>query len=166
VLYFLSKAELSQGEKYMNDYEINEGTLAIMSDEAGKSKILEDNNNYIINQKPYNIIDHSCKYFGSSYEGRKQGSKEIIGANYKLPIIVEDGRNIVFFPTLSAEDEDCMWIAVNKIKKYEEYEYNTTKITFLNNESIIIPLSYRSIQNQIFRATRLSYLLKERKNDK
>ena len=163
---FITKARAFTGGKYMNNYEINEGTLAIMSEDRGKSKILEDGNNYIINQKPYNIIDHSCKYFGSSYEGRKQGSKEIIGANYKLPIIVEDGRNIVFFPTLSADDDDCMWIAVNKIKNYEESEFNTTKITFLNNESIIVPLSYRSIQNQIFRATRLSYLLNERKNEK
>ena len=150
----------------MNNYEINEGTLAIMSEDKGKSRILEDSKNYVINQNPYNIIDHSCKYFGSSYEGRKQGSKDIIGANYKLPIIVEDGRNIVFFPTLSADDDDCMWIAVNKIKKYEECEFNTTKITFLNNISIVVPLSYRSIQNQIFRATRLSYLLNERKNEK
>lgn len=150
----------------MNNYEINEGTLAIMSDEKGKSTILEDDNNYVINQNPYDIIDHSCKYFGSSYEGRKQGSKNIIGANYKLPIIVEDGRNIVFFPTLSAEDDDCMWIAVNKIKKYEIGEYNTTKITFFNGKSIIVPLSYRSIQNQIFRATRLSYLLNERKKSR
>ena len=108
-------------------------------------------------------MEHSCKYFGSSYEGRRQGSKEIIGANYKLPIIVEDGRNIVFFPTLAAEDEDCMWIAVNKIKKYEPVSFNTTKITFVNDSSIIIPISYRSIQNQIFRATRLSYLINERK---
>lgn len=150
----------------MNNYEINEGTLAIISDKKGKSTILEDNNSYVINQNPYDIIDHSCKYFGSSYEGRKQGSKNIIGANYKLPIIVEDGRNIVFFPTLSAEDDDCMWIAVNKIKKYEIGEYNTTKITFFNDKTIIVPLSYRSIQNQIFRATRLSYLLNERKNNK
>lgn len=160
------KARAFTGGKYMNSYEINEGTLAIISEDRGKSKVLEDDNNYIINQKPYNIIDHSCKYFGSSYEGRKQGSKDIIGANYKLPIIVEDGRNIVFFPTLSADDDDCMWIAVNKIKNYQECEFNTTKITFLNNKSITVPLSYRSIQNQIFRATRLSYLLNERKNEK
>ena len=45
-------------------------------------------------------------------------------------------------------------------------EYNTTKITFFNDKTIIVPLSYRSIQNQIFRATRLSYLLNERKNNK
>ena len=147
----------------MKEYEINEGTFAIMALQNGKSKVIEDNNDYVINQKPFDVMEHSCKYFGSSYEGRKQGSKEIIGANYKLPIIIEDGRNIVFFPTLDAEDPNCMWIAVNKIKKYEPKEFNTTCITFINDICITVPISYRSIQNQIFRATRLSYLINERK---
>lgn len=147
----------------MNEYEINEGTLAILATENGKSKIIEDNNNYIINQTPFDVMEHSCKYFGSSYEGRRQGSKEIIGANYKLPIIVEDGRNLVFFPTTSVEDSSCTWIAVNKIKNYEPLKYNSTKIVFSNDQSIIIPISFRSLQNQIFRATRLSYLINKRK---
>lgn len=147
-------------------YEINEGTLAVLSIDNNTSRIIEDDKNYIINQSSFEVMDHSCRYFGSSYEGRRQGAKEIIGANYKLPIIVEDGRNIVFFPTLSADDADCMWIAVNKVKNYEPKEYNTTKITFYNDMTLEIPLSYRSIQNQIFRATRLSYLLKSRKDEK
>lgn len=148
------------------EYEINEGTLAVLSVDDNTSKIMEDENSYIVKQKSFDVMDHSCRYFGSSYEGRRQGAKEIIGANYKLPIIIEDGRNIVFFPTLSADDEECMWIAVNKIKNYEPYDYNTTKIVFFNNTSLIVPLSYRSVQNQIFRASRLSYLLKTRQNDK
>ena len=150
----------------MSEYEINEGTLAVISIDNKKSKVMEDSNNYIVEKSSFDVMDHSCKYFGSSYEGRKQGSKDVIGANYKLPIIVEDGRNLVFFPTTSIEDEDCMWIAVNKIKKYEQMDFNTTKITFTNNQNIIVPLSYRSIQNQIFRATRLSYILNERKREK
>ena len=150
----------------MREYEINEGTLAVISIDDKKSKVMEDSNNYIVEKSSFDVMDHSCKYFGSSYEGRKQGSKDVIGANYKLPIIVEDGRNLVFFPTTSIEDEDCMWIAVNKIKKYEQMDFNTTKITFTNNQNIIVPLSYRSIQNQIFRATRLSYILNERKREK
>ena len=147
----------------MKEYEINNGTLAILASGKGKSRIIEDSNNYIVDQSPFDVMDHSCKYFGSSYEGRRQGSKEVIGANYKLPIIVEDGRNLVFFPTSSIEDKECMWIAVNKIKKYEAFDYNTTKITFYNGQFIIIPLSYRSVQNQVFRATRLSYIVNERK---
>lgn len=148
------------------EYEINEGTLAVLSVDNKTSKIMEDEQDYVVKQSSFDVMDHSCRYFGSSYEGRRQGAKEIIGANYKLPIIIEDGRNIVFFPTLAAEDNECMWIAVNKIKSYHPAECNTTKIIFFNNVSLTVPLSYRSVQNQIFRATRLSYLLKTRKNDK
>ena len=97
------------------EYEINEGTLAVLSVDNKTSKIMEDEQDYVVKQSSFDVMDHSCRYFGSSYEGRRQGAKEIIGANYKLPIIIEDGRNIVFFPTLAAEDNECMWIAVNKI---------------------------------------------------
>ena len=147
-----------------NEYEINEGTLAIISMANGSSKILEDNNNYVIEKKSLDILDHSCKYFGSSYEGRKEGAKAIIGANYKIPIVVEDARNIVFFPTTSPDDNECMWIAVNRVKNFYEDQYNTTKIVFDNGAELLLPLSFRAVQNQIFRATRLSYLLKNRKN--
>lgn len=104
------------------EYEINEGTLAVLSVDNKTSKIMEDEQDYVVKQSSFDVMDHSCRYFGSSYEGRRQGAKEIIGANYKLPIIIEDGRNIVFFPTLAAEDNECMWIAVNKIKSYHPAE--------------------------------------------
>ena len=34
--------------------------------------------------------EFSCKYFGSSFEGRILGSKNILGSVYKAPIIVEE----------------------------------------------------------------------------
>ena len=51
------------------NYEINEGTLAVMPDtnDSRKSKILQDRKEYIIDSKPYEVMDYSCKYFGSSY---------------------------------------------------------------------------------------------------
>lgn len=147
-----------------NEYEINEGTLAIISIDSEHSKVLEDNEDYIIEQKSFDILDHSCRYFGSSYEGRKDGAKAIIGANYKLPIIIEDARNMVFFPTTSPDDDTCIWIAVNRIDNYFDNQYNTTKIVFDNGVELLLPVSFRALQNQIFRATRLSYLIKNRKN--
>ena len=140
----------------IKDYEINDGTLAIFPLENGSSKIMEDNDSYIIEDTPYNIIDHSCKYFGSSYNGRKEGSKEILGIGYKVPIIVEDSKNIVFFPTSSVEKDDCVRIAVNKIKNYYEENYNTTKITFINGKELILPFSYRTVENQVLRFRLLS----------
>ena len=74
------------------NYEINEGTLAILPLEK-ESRVLEDRGEYKIPKKPFEIVDYSCKYFGSSYEGRKEGTKAILDINYKVPIIVENSRN-------------------------------------------------------------------------
>lgn len=148
------------------EYEINEGTLAIISLNNGNSKILEDDKDYIVCCSSVNILDHSCKYFGSSYNGRKEGAKSIIGSSYKMPIIVEEDRDIIFFPTSSPDDCECIWLAVNKITKFTKEEFNTSKIIFDNGIELIVPLSYRSLENQIYRASRLSYLLKARKSNR
>lgn len=66
-------------------YEISKGTLAVIPNEFESSLVFEDEERYIIKEKPFNIMDDSCKYFGSTYEGRKNGAKEILGAEYKVP---------------------------------------------------------------------------------
>ncbi len=143
------------------NYEINEGTLAILPSKK-QSKVLEDKEEYIINSTPFEIMDHSCKYFGSSYEGRKEGTKAVLDINYKVPIIVENSRNIIFFPTNSPSAEDCSWISLKNIKKIEEAEYNSTTILFNNDISILIPVSKRTIENQILRASRLDLIMRDR----
>lgn len=145
-------------------YEINEGTLAILpSNQKSSSKILEDNGEYIIESTPFEILDYSCRYFGSSYEGRKEGTKTILKVNYKVPIIVENSRNLIFFPTSSPSDDDCCWISLKNIKDIEESEYNTTIIYFNNGVNISIPVSKRTIENQILRASRLDLIMRDRK---
>ena len=148
------------------NYEINEGTLALIADGESKSKILEDDKIYYVENTPYEILDHSCKYFGSSYEGRREGSKEILNANYKVPIVVENSKNLIFFPTNSPQANDCSWISLKDIKLLEEVEYNMTKITFFNNTSITLPVSKRTVENQVFRASRLDLILRNRRNQK
>ncbi len=143
------------------NYEINEGTLAILPKEE-KSKVLEDSKEYVINNTPYEIMDYSCKYFGSSYEGRKEGTKAILDINYKVPIIVENSKNIIFFPTNSPSAEDCCWISLKNIKKIEAADYNSTNIIFNNDISILIPVSRRTIENQILRASRLDLIMRDR----
>lgn len=149
------------------DYEINEGTLAVVALGSSKSKILEDKREYIVDNTPFEIIDYSCKYFGSSYEGRKEGTKSILHVDYKVPIIVESSNNLIFFPTSSPYSQDCCWISLKDIKKVQETKGNRgTEITFYNNKSIIIPVSKRMIDNQILRASRLDLIIRNRKNEK
>lgn len=145
-------------------YEVSNGTLAIVPNEEFNSVIYEDDDRYIIEQTPFKIMEESCKYFGSTYEGRKDSAKEILGAEYKVPIVVEDSSNLVVFPTTSPQSSDCVWISLKRVKTFEKIDSCNTKIIFDNNKELIVPCSYRSIENQVSRASRLDFILRKRKN--
>lgn len=146
-------------------YEVNNGTLAVLPNDEDSSLVYEDDNRYIIQEKAYKIMDDSCKYFGSTYEGRKNGSKEILGAEYKVPIIVEDSNNLIVFPTTSPFSDDCVWISLKRVKNIFKIDSFNTKILFDNNVEIIVPCSFRSVENQLSRASRLDLILRNRKNN-
>ncbi len=145
----------------MNNYEINESTLAIIPVENNKSKIIEKNNELIINLAPMKIIDYSCKFFGSSYQGRFNGTKYLMGVTHKSPIIVEESRQIIFFPTSSPRLESCCWIALKDINKYVESGIDTI-VYFSCGKHIKIEISYPIFDNQVLRASRLESILNKR----
>ena len=144
-------------------YEISNGTLAIVPNEDDNSLIYEDNERFIVEESPFKIIEDSCKYFGSTYKGRKDSAKEILGAEYKIPVVIEDSTNLIVFPTTSPKAEDCAWICLNRVKNINKVDSFNTKITFDNDKELIVPCSYRSIENQLSRASRLDVILRKRK---
>ena len=145
-------------------YEISKGTLAILPNEKNSSVVYEDDDRYIIKQTPYQIMEESCKYFGSTYEGRKDGAREMLGAEYKVPIVIEDSSNLIVFPTTSPLSEDCVWISLKRVEKIEKIDANNTKIIFDNKTEIIVDSSYRTIENQLSRASKLDLILRNHKN--
>ena len=145
-------------------YEVSNGTLAIVPNERESSLVYEDDERYVIEQSPFKIMEDSCRYFGSTYEGRKDSARDILGAEYKVPIVVEDSENLVVFPTTSPNSDECVWISLKRLKKYEKIDACNTRIVFDNNKEIIVPCSYRTIENQVSRASRLDYILRKRKN--
>lgn len=145
-------------------YEISKGTLAVVPNDENSSLIYEDDSRYIIEENPYKIMDESCKYFGSTYEGRKNGARTILGAEYKVPIVIEDSDNLIVFPTTSPSSEECCWITLKRVKNIEKIDQNNTKIIFDNLVELIVPCSYRTIENQLSRASRLDLILRNHKN--
>lgn len=148
----------------MENYEINSATIALIPIDKQTTKIIEDNQTIIIKNTTPKIIDVSCRYFGSSYYGRFDGSKQMLGGTvYKCPIIIEESREIIFFPTGSARCITSAWISLSKIKHYTRRK-NKTLITFKNNKSLILPISYEIVENQVLRSSRLESILRQRKN--
>ncbi len=145
----------------MKNYEINKETLAIISYGKEKSKIIEEQNEFFINLSPTKIIDNSCRFFGSSYAGRLNGTKNILGISHKAPIIIEESMKIIFFPTCSPRLEKCSWISLDKINNYYKL-YGDTIIKFNCGKKIKLELSYGVVDNQVLRATRLEAILSKR----
>ncbi|MFI3307000.1 MAG: competence protein ComK [Mycoplasmatota bacterium] len=146
-----------------NKYEINSTTCAIIPLDVNTSQIIEHDDTFLVTQNSLNIIDESCKYFGSSYEGRKVGTKALTGINYKTPIIIEETKSIIFFPTSSPRLNLSTWININYVEEYKKNK-EFSNILLKNGQVIELNLSIGSLENQILRATRLESILRKRKN--
>ena len=148
----------------MDSYEINKDTYAIMSINDGITKVLEKDDEYFINKSSYEVMEDSCSYYGSSCEGRIKGTKQILGSNYKVPIVVEESNEIIFFPTEAASNAKCIWLSLNNIKSYERSN-GFTKVIFNSGKELIVKMSIASFETQILRANRLGSIIRKRKGE-
>ena len=144
------------------NYEICLSTVAIIPVDRKTSRIIEEEESYIVGKSTTEIINDSCKFFGSSYLGRHEGTKYLIGINYKSPILVEESNEIIFFPTSSPRYGNCCWISLKHVDKYERNN-KSTKILFKNGFSLLLNISYGSFQNQILRSNLLRSIIRDRK---
>jgi len=149
----------------MSNYEISSETLAILPIDNFCSKVVEKDSTIIVDKTPMQIIEDSCSFFGSSYGGRAKGTKKLIGVSHKAPIIIEESREIIFFPTRSPRLYECCWVSLNNIHKYNRQESNSI-VLFNTGYLLELDMSYGSLDNQILRATRLESVLRTRKNYK
>lgn len=146
----------------INNYEINSSTIAIVPISKDISRVIEEDNIMTVKKNTTEIIDDSCRYFGSSYLGRHEGTKNIIGINYKSPIIIEETKEIIFFPTSSPRFENCYWISLKKIQKYKKINGQTV-IIFKNGYELPVNISAGSLENQILRSTLLESVMRSRR---
>ena len=145
------------------DYEINMSTYAIISLENKCTKVIEEENEFIVEKDTMSILDNSCRFYGSSYAGRLAGSNSILKNVYKTPIIIEESHSIILFPISSPRYHYTTWVALKPIKEYKQ-SGKYTEITFKNNRKLIVEMSYSAFENQILRATYLEMISKKRKN--
>lgn len=146
------------------NYEINDHTLAVIPSGSQSCKVMEDSKTYTLNKSSFNVIEHSCEYFGASYISRLKGSRNFIKTKYKAPIIIEESTRVVFFPISSPTKSNAIWISFNNI--YDFYpsstKKSTTVIEFRNGFKMDVPVSFYSFNNQYLKAARLSAFVADR----
>ncbi|MGE7761116.1 competence protein ComK [Peribacillus sp. NPDC097895] len=155
--------ENSQG--IIEEYEITPYTLMVTPINYGNkiyARIVEMEDEFISPFKPMEIIKKSCEFFGSSYEGRKQGTKQLINITHKAPIAIDPTSSIFFFPTTSPLRPQCIWLSHEHVVSYVRKDSRHTTVTFSNKQTIDIEVSCSSFENQLHRTSFLKTKLIQR----
>ena len=143
-------------------YEIDLSTVMLIGLDDEKTKVITLDNEFEIDIDSKKIVDNSCKYFGSSLTDRVNMTKRLINIKSKSPIVIEESRNIIFFPLKSIREKCNIWISFNNLEKYVKSDYKTI-FYFKNKKEVIIDFSYYIIDNQVTRSLMLDYEVKKRR---
>ena len=149
----------------MDSYEINKDTVALIPKEDKKTIVYEVDKSFVVDKMPLEIVEESCEYFGSSFEGRQIGTSKLIGYTHKVPVIIEESFDLIFFPTLSPKNNDCSWLSYSHIFKPDKFK-DKTIVELKNGKKILVDVSSSIIDNQLYRCSRLKDVLQLRKIDK
>ncbi|WP_256237305.1 competence protein ComK [Bacillus sp. EB600] len=152
-------------QRQIEEYEVNPYTMFIKPVVYGSkvySQIYELEDEFLSPFKPLDIIKKSCEYFSSSFEGRKEGTKQLIGITHKVPIVIDPTNFIYFFPTTSPTRSECIWVSHEHIMNYRRTDPRQTLVTFQNKQSFILPISHSSFENQMLRTALLRTKLMQR----
>ena len=126
-----------------------------------KSLVFEKHKYYIVNQKVNKLMDESCRYNGSTIEGRAKGTESLTGISYKAPIIVKEEENIIFFPTCSPRLKECYWINAGNIGNIYKKK-DRCLVEFYNKETLEFDISYNIMNNQLSKSLLLEKKFKKR----
>ena len=140
----------------MVEYEIDSSTLIIIGISLNESKVITNEGEYKIKLSSTEIVDRTCKFFGSSLADRIKMTKRLANIAVKSPIIVEEIRNILFFPLKSTREKNNIWVSFNNIEKYDK-EDDETIVYFKGGKSVKLNCSYYIFDNQVTRSLILDY---------
>lgn len=143
-------------------YEINLSTLMLIGINEFSTKVVEIDKEFIVESSARDIMNNSCKFFGSSLNERVNTTKRLVNISSKAPILVEESRSIIFFPLRSTREKNNIWVSFNNLVSFES-KNKSTMFVFKENKEYSLDFSYYIIDNQVTRSMMLDYILKKRK---
>lgn len=104
----------------------------------------------VIGKKPYDIVRHSCSYYGSSFQQAVKLSKEAVGNYLKLPILVahDYGNPCILIPILSPKSDLNVWFSFRAIESFYPSNDGCT-IVLPNGQKIQVNSSPNTISRQV-----------------
>lgn len=147
-------------------YTVHENSMAFLPVHDGigktKTKIVEFNNFEECHLNPIELVDRNLRFLGSSLRGANEGTRCILGEINMYPVIMNLKHHIVWFPSRSPLNRDCVWLALNHIKNFRENTNKSIIVTFSNDYELDIPVSYHAFKRRIHHAYDLKFKIEQR----
>ena len=123
---------------------------------------------HVVGKKPFDIVRHSCSFYGSSFKHTVSLSREAIGNYLKLPILIahDFGNPCIFIPILSPKSDLNVWFSLKAIASFYPSEEGCV-VVLTNGQKITVSSSPQTISRQVGFANilnihllkRMSYLI-------
>ncbi|KIL45634.1 competence protein ComK [Jeotgalibacillus soli] len=142
-----------------NIYVVNSQTMLlepIIENGKRKTTVYEkDKASFVVPHDPQEIIQHSCHYFLSSYEGRKHSTKVLTNIRHKPPIVIDPVTSVYFFSTHSDTNDSNRWLSLQHLQAYASDQKDITRVTLSGGEEVNLPVSVPSFVQQFLKASHL-----------
>lgn len=134
------------------NYIINKNTNFLFFD-GNNILINEVNNQLCFKTNVINdILNNSCIYYGSTLKGRIISCKKLINSYYKIPVIISEKNNLLFF--YINDNNLIYWFNFLNIKDYYKKDKKLI-VEFINDFKLVLNVSYSVFHNQILKCSRL-----------
>ncbi len=134
------------------NYIINKNTNFLFFD-GNNTLINEVNNQLCFKTNVINdILNNSCIYYGSTLKGRIISCKKLINSYYKIPVIISEKNNLLFF--YINDNNLIYWFNFLNIKDYYKKDKKLI-VEFINDFKLVLNVSYSVFHNQILKCSRL-----------
>jgi len=138
----------------MESYIIGEKTLAVVGLDYHSSQIIESEREFIVFQNWHDILEKSCLYYSSSFQGRIDASKFLLNKDYKLPIMLSEIGSLIFFPVGNQTNYNCVWISLKSLESYFILT-GKVKLSFTSDRVLFISSGKEAFENQLLKAYNL-----------
>lgn len=105
-------------------------------------------------ESPFYVLNESCVYYGSSFEGSLKSARRILKGQKNLPIMVSLPLEYCMIPLGSPMKKDTAWVAYQHIKQVNSNGPNSI-ITFHNQVKLEVNISKAVLEHRINIASRL-----------
>lgn len=148
----------------VDHYIMNEKTLAVIGIDYKFCRILEENEEFLISKSWQDILDESCLYYSSSFQGRVDGSRTLLNKEYKVPIILQEMGTSIFFPVGNQTNYNCMWISLKNLNYYTS-DKTGIHLFFQGNKDLLLTSGVQAFESQLLKSYNLEKLFISRQKN-